>query len=718
MYKEKMDSLLVGQLVGHSLDTYQIERLMGHSKMNAVYLARHSLEQHMVMLTVFLLPDEYSLQARKRFRERFAQVASTLIKLDHPCILPVYDFGEQEEYSYIVTPLITTINSLAGLLKQQSRLTPAHALKILRQVAAGFDYAHSHGVLHRALKSANILLDDEQRVLIAGFGQANMLELRGIEEIQHPYMHLLSIAKTFLGAPEYIAPEVVQGKPFDARADIYALGVMLFEMLTGESPFAGMSSLTTALQHVDRPVPSLLTTCPDLPFTLDLIVQRALQRDPAQRYQSAEELVSALERVLAVIDVAQASVSQAGSRGNSGPPVPFPTLPPEYDWFDEEIPGTQLLEKEATGAGGEMIEDRQMKRSDAAELMPVLETLNTPQAQEQTEGISDLEQLDSPEEMSIDPFVWWSTASLTEIQPPVTNQQNSAMPFVNHAHTSGDIMVSLPLRERSQNNQRRPLTDKGRRRTVALLAATGVAFLGALGIDGMMLAQRLRDVKAQVETSTTRQVNVATPQSTVPTPTEQPGLTPTPTEPPSPTPVEQPIPAPTEPPDPTPASMDQSGPLPAPTEPPGPTPTPTTQPSPTPTPTTQPSPTPTPTTQPSPTPTPTAQPSPTPTPGHTGLVVGSTSQGNNTSKTFTNPADGKKSLLIRLSNGNFIAFESVCTHEGATCYYDSSSQKIVCPRHNALFDPNNGAAVLQGPPNRPLASVPVKVNSDGTVTAG
>jgi nitrite reductase/ring-hydroxylating ferredoxin subunit len=86
--------------------------------------------------------------------------------------------------------------------------------------------------------------------------------------------------------------------------------------------------------------------------------------------------------------------------------------------------------------------------------------------------------------------------------------------------------------------------------------------------------------------------------------------------------------------------------------------------------------------------------------------------------TFTNPADGKKSLLIHLSNGNFVAFESACPHEGVTCYYDSGSQKIVCPRHNALFDPNNNAAVLQGPPKRPLPSVSVKVNGDGTVTVG
>jgi nitrite reductase/ring-hydroxylating ferredoxin subunit len=105
-------------------------------------------------------------------------------------------------------------------------------------------------------------------------------------------------------------------------------------------------------------------------------------------------------------------------------------------------------------------------------------------------------------------------------------------------------------------------------------------------------------------------------------------------------------------------------------------------------------------------------------PGHTGTVVGSTNQGNNTSKTFSNPADGNDSLLIHLPNGNFVAFESDCPHEGVTCHYDADKQKIVCPRHTAYFDPFNNAAVLQGPPKRPLTAVAVKVNADGTVTTG
>ena len=104
-------------------------------------------------------------------------------------------------------------------------------------------------------------------------------------------------------------------------------------------------------------------------------------------------------------------------------------------------------------------------------------------------------------------------------------------------------------------------------------------------------------------------------------------------------------------------------------------------------------------------------------PGHTGTVVGSSNQGTNTAVTFSNPADGKQSLLIHLPNGNFVAFEAACTHEGVICSYNAGTQKIVCPRHNAMFDPMNNAAVTQGPAGRPLPSVAVRVNADGTVTA-
>ena len=137
-----------------------------------------------------------------------------------------------------------------------------------------------------------------------------------------------------------------------------------------------------------------------------------------------------------------------------------------------------------------------------------------------------------------------------------------------------------------------------------------------------------------------------------------------------------------------------------------------------PTKTVQPSPTATPKPSPTPKPTPSPTPQPSPTPSHTGVIVGSTNQAINSSTSFVNPLDESGSLLVNLPNGAFVAFESACTHEGVRVYYDASSHKLVCPRHHALFDPAQGAAVLQGPPHRPLPAVPIHINGDGTVTVG
>jgi serine/threonine protein kinase len=617
-------SIVANHLVGSIVGEYSIERQLGQSSINSVYGARSPKQNQPVMFTTFTLPEKFAFQAQERFKERFMHVVSALIHLRHQHILPIYDLGAQPGYLYMVTPL-TTANILATSLQHQSRFTTTQILEIMKQIAVGVDYAHSSGFVHGSLKSGNILLDSEQGVLIAGFGLVQILTLSGVEQIQHPYAHLLSVALTFLGDAFTIAPEVVQGMPIAPGADIYALGIILFELLSGKPPFAEADPLKTALARLQKPVPSILEMRPDLPPSLDFVLQGALERNPASRYQSARDMVVALEQALRAGNTAkQAAVTAKQSAVMS---TEYTAYPDERTW---------------EGLSATSADNNASARQQQSLSMYNQPTTSAPPTFSQSASQQEMPNANSTtaDEASVDPFVWWSTASLTDVDrqtfSPVTREPAYQQPTL--------ARPSYP----------HPSVDKKRRRMVTALAAGGVIVLAGLGAGGVGLAHMLQGSK-KVQNS------IAQPSST---PTSQPVVASNPTKAAKPSPTATQKPAPTA------------------------------------------------TQQPSPTP------KPSPTPSHTGTVVGSTSQGVNSSTTFANPQDGNSSLLINLPGGNFVAFESACTHEGVRCYYDPGSHLIICPRHNAHFDPANGAAVRQGPPPRPLPAVPIKINGDGTITVG
>lgn len=614
-------------LPGERIGGYQIEKLLGQSTTSAVYLARSHTQGQAVMLTTFTLPERFSLQAHERFNNRFLRLLPALTHLKHPHILPVSDFGLHAGAPYMVTAL-TPASTLTAFLQRQSRLSTDQVREIMRQIVDGVEYAHRSGVVHGSLHGGSILLEGEQHIQIAGFGLVQFLALSGIEALQHPYAHLLSVAMTFLGDPFHIAPEVVEGMPVAPGADIYALGILLFELLCGKPPFAEADPLKTALARLHMPVPSLGALRPDLPSALDLVVQRALERDPLLRYPSAGSLLGALEQALREGETAKQVATTTKQS------VVFPSM--DNGLSDERT--REGNEAEAANKGMDIHQQAtQGIEHQNTSLLSAVPSLSPSQQTISTES------MDSPEKGAIDPFTWWSPASL------------SADERLAFTWAGADTASPRPTTATASS---RLLVNKSRRRLVTTLVAGGV-ILGGLGTGGVALAHLLQGSPG-AQGSTKKASHRVVSGSTR-------------------------LPRATEPARPSPTALKPS---------------------------------PTATSRPSPTPSPTARPSPTPTPGHTGTVVGSTSQGSNTSKTFTNPADGNNSILIHLSNGNFVAFETACPHEGVTCYYDAGSQKMVCPRHNALFDPKNNAAVLQGPPKRPLTAVPIHVNGDGTITVG
>src|SRR6266487_1468775 len=293
-----MQTLSVDRIVGQILGNYRVERLMGHGRLSAVYLAQNVSTGMDGALTLFIIPERFSYEARQRFMLRFRKEAGALIALQHARLLPIHEYGEHQGYPYLVTPYMTN-GSLADILKRQGRCDHLEVLDVLEQVTPGLEYAHRRGVIHGTLKPANIVLNSERKMLVAGFGLMHILQMRGIEANNKPYGHLLSIADTFLVAPEYIAPEVVQGQSIDKRSDIYALGVILFELLSGKPPFTGANPVDVAKMHVEQTAPSLRGLCPDIPVALASVVNQALDRNPARRFQSVSELTEAFAQVSA-----------------------------------------------------------------------------------------------------------------------------------------------------------------------------------------------------------------------------------------------------------------------------------------------------------------------------------------------------------------------------------------------------------------------------------
>src|SRR5712691_3150007 len=220
-------------LLGQSLGTSTIQRLIGRGGMGAVYVAQQTRPRREVAEKV-LLPALFADQpARIGFLARFRREADAIATLDHINIIPIYEYGEQEQVAYLVMPYVTG-GSLHQVLEKRGVLPLSEVLPMLEQAAAALDYAHAKGIIHRDLKPANILFHADGRVLLADFGLAKVLREDADQEGS-----VLTSTGIVLGTPEYLSPEQADGQALDHRSDIYSLGVLLFHMLTGRVPFRG-----------------------------------------------------------------------------------------------------------------------------------------------------------------------------------------------------------------------------------------------------------------------------------------------------------------------------------------------------------------------------------------------------------------------------------------------------------------------------------------------
>src|SRR3981189_3469195 len=219
------------------------------------------------------------------FVKRFEAEAKTLAKLAHPNSLPIYDFEMNDGVAYLTMPLIR-----GGTLRDVLNRGPLDTLtawRYLREIGDGLQHAHDAGIVHRDLKPTNVLIHADGRAMLADFGLA-----RGAGQPTH-----LTTIGLAIGTPGYMAPEQVMGHEVDRRCDIYAMGVLTFEMLTGRLPFIGSNRMEVAYSTVNAPIPSAVKLNPALPDELDVLLAKILAKDPAQRPQTVRDLLSQMARL-------------------------------------------------------------------------------------------------------------------------------------------------------------------------------------------------------------------------------------------------------------------------------------------------------------------------------------------------------------------------------------------------------------------------------------
>ncbi|MDW8278753.1 MAG: serine/threonine-protein kinase [Anaerolineales bacterium] len=262
---------------------YQNLELIGKGGMAEVYRAEHPTQQRVVAIKVLLS----SLAGDETFRRRFLREAHILSGLEHPHIVRLFDFGEENGLYYMVMEYLNGAN-LSAYLKQNGRMPLAAALPLLREVADALDYAHAAGLVHRDVKPSNIMLDTQgatTRAVLTDFG---------ISKVTSAHTHITASAAV-LGTFDYIAPEQIQGaEEIDGRADVYALGVMTYQLLTGSLPFKRPSAGALLLAHLTAPPPDAREVLPSLPRHTALAIQRAMAKKPAERFSTASEFVLAL----------------------------------------------------------------------------------------------------------------------------------------------------------------------------------------------------------------------------------------------------------------------------------------------------------------------------------------------------------------------------------------------------------------------------------------
>jgi len=269
-------------LTGQSLGSYRIIEQIGKGGMATVFKAYEPALDRYVAIKI--LPEYFAHYPE--FVTRFEREAKAIARLDHPNIVPIYGYGQDKGFMYLVMRYVQ-----AGTLREMlgHPLPLPMAVDILRQISGALHYAHQLGIIHRDVKPSNVLMADQKWALLTDFGLAKMVESS----------EQLTRSGVGVGTPAYMSPEQGQGEKVDARSDIYSLGVMLYEMVTGRVPYDAETPMAILLKHISAPLPLPRSVNPDIPESVERVILKAMAKSPDDRFQTAEEMMKALDQALA-----------------------------------------------------------------------------------------------------------------------------------------------------------------------------------------------------------------------------------------------------------------------------------------------------------------------------------------------------------------------------------------------------------------------------------
>lgn len=256
--------------------------MIGGGGMSNVYLAHDMILDRDVAIKVL----RYDFSNEEELRRRFQREALSATSLTHPHIVNIYDVGEDEDIHYIVMEYVKG-DTLKQYIQQKAPISPAKSVSIMKQLTSAISTAHNNHIIHRDIKPQNILLDEQENVKITDFGIAMALSATSYTQ-----------TNSVLGTVHYLSPEQARGGTATKQSDIYALGIVLFELLTGQLPFSGESAVSIALKHLQSETPSIRAIIPTIPQSLENVVLKATAKDAKNRYRSAEEMEADLATAL------------------------------------------------------------------------------------------------------------------------------------------------------------------------------------------------------------------------------------------------------------------------------------------------------------------------------------------------------------------------------------------------------------------------------------